>query len=337
MFLDQLRTTHLAAPQLLALALLIPAALVLFRWRPAKLRLPRVRMVKAINPRRHMRLAPAALFSSGLFMLVVAATGPYVPFAESEKTRVGCAITVALDISKSMLWAQDKDHAEPSRGQPDRFRLGTKLIHTLAKYCEENSPGDIIQVIVFDESARVAITFTGDFKQIYRKADLLSLTRGLDDDLDGGTNFGGKGPGPIDLAAEEFDAFLVPLDARFMVVVTDGDDKLDPSPDQTPNRDRLLHLLRKSGIRMDVVGAGPALGAGAADIVALSKSAGGSLFTLGGQDQSAAFLASVKALKRVSLAGDRVFERIQLYRIFAALGAALILGWLWSEARTFNC
>jgi hypothetical protein len=337
MFLNQLRSVHLAAPQLLALALLIPAALILFRWRPAKLRLPRVRLVTVLNTWRHLRLVPAALFGAGLFLLVVAAAGPHIPIADSQKSHVGCAITVALDISKSMLWAQDKDHAQPNRGEPDRFRLATKLIHTLAKHCQENSPGDIIQVIVFDESARVAITFTGDFKQIYRKTDLLALTRGLDDDLDGATNFGGKGPGPIDLAAEEFDVFKVPLEARLLVVVTDGDDKLDQSPDQTSNRDRLRHLLRQNGIKMHVVGVGPVLASGAADIVALSKNTGGSLFTLGGHDQTAAFLASVKAMKRVSLPGDQVFERIQLYRIFVALGAAIMLGWLWSEAKTFNC
>lgn len=338
MLLSQLRAVQLAAPALLALAMLIPAALVFFRWRPATLRLPRVRPVKSLKKRRHYRLLPASLFSLSIAFLVTAAAGPHIPFAAADRRHTGCAITVALDISKSMLWAQDKDHATPERGQRDRFQAGCEFVRNLAVYCEKNFPGDVLQVIVFDESARVAITFTGDYKQIYRKTDMLSLTRGLDDDLAGGTNFGGKGPGPIELAADEFDAIEVPHEARLLLVVTDGDDKLDQTADETPNRDRLQRLLLGKGIKMDVVGVGPALANSKADIVTLSKSLGGRLFTLGSrQDQSGEVLASIKAMKRVSLPGDQVFERVQLFRIFAALGAVLMVGWLWSEAKTLNC
>lgn len=325
---------HFATPLALLLAAAIPAVWLLLRVRTEKALFSRVRFLNGLNQHRFLRRVPTILFSTALALLVVAMLGPYT-LSLGESKKQGRAIILCLDISGSMKWRIDKDKVKAEKGE-SRFDLLSRCMAIMAREREELGEDDYIMIIVFDDTARVALSWTNDYKQVYRKSDFLSMSAGLDEDFTGGTNFGGKGPGPLDLAATEFDKIKAPPGARVVVMMTDGDDKLDKDG-ETTNHDRLFTLIRSNHMHLNVVGVGPVLAKGQGDIITLAKDVNGGVFTANTPEKLAKAFANLSAVTRGPLPSNQEeINRQQLFHMLALAAGLFACMWLWSEALIFN-
>lgn len=221
-----------AADRLWALALLLPAALLLWallRRRERRLaRLADAALWGALLPARRpgRERARLALFLAAVALLIAALARPQWGFRWETVERKGLDILVALDTSNSMR-APDP--------RPSRLQHAQWGVRDLARRLR----GDRIGLVAFAGGAFLQCPLTSDYA-----AFLLTL----DDLYPGIIPRGGTAIGrALRVAAEHFDP-RAKAD-RVIVLITDGEDhEEDPTA--------LIPMLKERGIRVYAVGVG---------------------------------------------------------------------------------
>ena len=320
----------IAHPLALALLLLVPLPWLLLR-RKGYVGHSNVKLLGAMGGQMH--IVPVALLTLGLVALIVALSGPQRVRQISTTTMKARDIIVAVDISGSMgggftgeLPRRTQLPAEVEKDLPERPPKknadGTKppqrridaaqaavLNFVRDRYAAK--AGDRVGVVTFDSSPYYAWPLTHDLKMIYRKIQFADVGLG------GGTNFGERKPGPIDLAAEHLDELGQSV-TKVLILVTDGEDNLSGSA-----MERLTEIIKTRGIRLYVIGVGETLARKDVDILRLAASVGGQGFRVETPADLDNCFRSIDAMERSSVQVETTQKRDELFFYFA--GAALLL------------
>lgn len=265
-------------PAWLALWLVMGAGALLLRKREyvGTSKVDLLRGIPTFNLVRHL---PSLLLCTGMAILVFALAGPQQIRKYSQRTISSRDILIATDVSRSMTdpWpgpipdmvrgktpefeaegAAGPNPVEAPFRKPEDLRKAQTggrrvdaaeacIIGFIQNRAAANA-GDRIGVIAFDLDPRLSWPLTTDLKQIYRKGAFLK-----EEQLNGGTNFGESGFGPIELADAHFSEFGKAR-TRVLILMTDGEAQMTPK-----TKERLAKLLRTQGVRFYVIGLGPQL------------------------------------------------------------------------------
>jgi Ca-activated chloride channel family protein len=318
---------------------LIPAVLIpwlFFRGRSYVGHTDVGRMQKIATSSNLHRL-PLIFLSLGFVSLLFALATPQHLYTEPQETVKARDIMIAVDKSGSMSSAfagevpktrsgnseLDKElpplPPSPVLGdtywdagvQPKQRRIDAAQAAVLNFVHDRfvTNSGDRIGVLVFDNAPYISWPLTRDLKMIYRKVQLAGHGVG------GGTNFGEYNPGPIDAAIDQFDQ-LGQSNTRVLIMVTDGEDGLSAGAQA-----RLLKSLQSHGVRMYVIGVGPALAWQDVDIIRLAEAAGGRVFRVeNGGDLNLCF-ETINSLEQsaVKVAGVHKHDERFFYFAYAAV------------------
>jgi Ca-activated chloride channel family protein len=237
--------------------------------------------------------APLFFAAASVILIVVALARPQIPGDPIPRTIPGRDIVLAVDISYSMScpWKGElAQHETPPElvfkvpfNERRREHRGLKFVqppadqlqrihatqNALLRFIENRwrgQTGDRIGLIVFDIAPRYAWPITDDLRMLYRKAQFIQTNLGT------ATNFGRIPPGPIDLAVQHLNE-SGQASSRVLILVTDGEDEIDPETEQ-----RLIQILRKNNIRLYLVGIGETLARKDVGIIRLADKFGGHIF-----------------------------------------------------------
>lgn len=215
-----------------------------------------------------MPFVPLTLASLALISVAVAVAGPRIFKAEETKQTLARDIMIAEDYSGSMS-APLPGYKSPLRRNGDkparRIDAAQDAILSFAKNRHELKTGDRVGLILFDENPRLAWPLTNDLKQIFYRTDFLPSNLLGEKTLGSGTNFGAKGPGPIDAACDHFRDFAE-SPAKVLIIVSDGEDELGDE-----HLRRLSSLMKKYKVKLYVVGVGETLAKKEVDIKRLAR------------------------------------------------------------------
>lgn len=218
---------------------------------------------------RYLQRLPLTLVSAALVCFSFSLAGPRVYKSEEPRQILARDIMVAVDISGSMgsqLPGYQSAVVRNGRNQSRRIDAAQDAVLSFAQNRFDLKSGDRVGLILFDDDPRVSWPLTNDLKQIFRKTDFLPLNvYSGEKALGAGTNFGAKGPGPIDAACQHFGEYGE-SPARVLIMVTDGEDELGEAAMK-----RLAALMKKGGVKLYVVGVGPTLASQEVDIKRLAR------------------------------------------------------------------
>ncbi|MBX9689548.1 MAG: VWA domain-containing protein [Candidatus Obscuribacterales bacterium] len=271
---------------------------------------------------------PMTLSSLALICFTVALAGPRVFKADSDKQILARDIMIAEDFSGSMgapLPGYTSPLARNGNRQARRIDAAQDAILSFAKNRFELKTGDRVGMILFDDSPRVAWPLTDDLKQIFRRTDFLPSNLFGEKVLGSGTNFGAKGPGPIDEACSHFRDYGE-SPARVLIMVTDGEDEISDE-----HLKRLSALMKKHNVKLYVVGVGQTLATREVDIKRLARDYmdGGenSVFLVEKADDMQKCFNTIDQLERgpVTVTSFNNFQELYQYPLVA--GFLLIFLW----------
>ncbi len=326
-----------AEPLLFGLLLLLPA--LLFLKKRGYLGYSDHRLLKAsFSPFLWLvGKLPIALATIGLVALVAALARPQIPGDPIHQRIPGRDIILAVDISYSMTFPW-KGELAPSETPSDlafktdfnerrrehkglKFvvpKEGLQRIHptqvALLNFIENrwrNKTGDRIGLIYFDTHPRYGWPITDDLRMLYRKAQFIQNNIGT------GTNFGRNPPGPFDLAAEHFKE-SGQAKSRVLILVTDGEDDIDPDTER-----RLIQILQDNKIRLYLVGIGETLAQKEVGIVKLANKFGGHIFRVEDTESLNRCFATIDQLEKseVTISQQETRDDVFFYFAWAALAA----------------
>ncbi len=291
---------------------------------------------------------PLVLAALSLILMVVALARPQIAGDPMHRTIPGRDIELIVDISFSMSFpfkGQLAPHEDPPElafkvpfnearrpikglhfNQPDA-KLGLQRVNAaqnaLLRFIENrwrNQTGDRIGLIVFDTKPRYAWPITDDLRMLYRKAQFIQNNLGT------GTNFGKDPPGPIDLAVQHF-ADYGQAKSRVLIMVTDGEDEIDPYTMQ-----RLITLIKENNIRFYLVGIGETLARQDVDIYKVANAVGGKVFRVEDTESIKNCFDTIDKFEKSEVTVSQIETRDDVFFYFA-WGAAACLGlFLLSEA-----
>jgi Mg-chelatase subunit ChlD len=332
----------LQQPLWLLLAVLLPLVFVFWRRRGHVI-FSDTRLVRRSLIAKGLQLAAEAMFALALLAGLIALANPTVPDEPSTKTILGRDLIIAVDVSASMGFefkgslakletAPGLDGQVPvselKREKPgggiDPNKLGSDtpglrridaaqraiLTFIRDRYLAKN--GDRIGMITFDDRPRIAWPLSHDLRMIYRQAQFIDKTLGL------GTNFGGRPPGPLDLAITQFEE-LGQATNKVIILVTDGEDDLDGYVQR-----RLVELLKKNNVRLYLVGVGETLAKNDVDIMKVATSVGGRVFRVEDAKSMQECFATIDSLERSAVTYEQVEEHKTVFFYFAMAAAALL-------------
>jgi Ca-activated chloride channel family protein len=285
---------------------------------------------------RILARTPIALAALAVTLLVVALARPQVPGDPVHKRIPGRDIILAVDISYSMTFpwkgklAPQETPSELAFTQEFNERRrehkglqfvppkeGLQRIHptqvALLNFIEnrwKKQTGDRIGLILFDVHPRYGWPITDDLRMLYRKAQFIQNNLGT------GTNFGKNPPGPIDLAAEHFKE-SGQAKSRVLILVTDGEDDIDPDTER-----RLIRILQENNIKLYLVGIGETLAQKEVGIVKLANRFGGNIFRVENTESLNDCFATIDRLEKSAVTISEQETRNDVFFIFAwaALG-----------------
>ncbi len=284
---------------------------------------------KAVQLVLFMPYLPLTLASLALICVAVAVAGPRVFKAESTEQVMARDIVIAEDYSGSMgatLPGYESPLHRNGNKPARRIDAAQDAILSFAQNRHELKTGDRIGLVLFDDSPRLAWPLTSDLKQIFYRTDFLPSNLLGEKVLGSGTNFGAKGPGPIDMACAHLREFGE-SPARVLILVTDGEDELGDEHLQ-----RLSVLLKKHKVKLYVVGVGQTLATKEVDIKRLARDYmdGGEncVFLVEKSDDMQKCFQTIDQLERgpVSVTSYNNFQELYQY----PLVAGFLLIFLWS-------
>jgi len=338
------------APILLAL---VPVALVLLFLHVRRSRAFGHSQVSTQKDLRTFSLIgrlPIFAFGAVLILLIVALARPVLPELHQFKTLETRDIYIAVDISGSMtstvsdpnqtsftgssntaVNAPPSSPADPASSSAPaqtvtRLDVAQKAISMFVPLRK----GDRIGLLYFDDEAYMSWPLTTDPDIILKYNQRTSGYRG------GGTNFQGpwKGEskwGPLQTAIDNFDD-MGQAKSKIIVMVTDGDDNIDP--------DRITDLVaqcKARNIRIYVMGVGEdwqaAAASGGPDLRKLAEATGGQVMIVGVVSDFAKGIAEINALEksRIEIAQSTSFKDI----FGLVLLIAIILGVVYHLSELF--
>ncbi|MBX9718794.1 MAG: VWA domain-containing protein, partial [Microbacteriaceae bacterium] len=176
--------------------------------------------------RWYLSRLPLTLASLALICFSFTLAGPRVFKPEEPKQVLARDIMIAEDFSGSM-GAPLPGYVSPLKRNGNRparrIDAAQDAVLSFAKNRHELNTGDRIGLVLFDNSPRLAWPLTNQLEHIFYRADFLPTNWLGERVLGEGTNFGAKGPGPIDLACSHFRDYGE-SPARVLILVSDGED-----------------------------------------------------------------------------------------------------------------
>lgn len=286
-----------------------------------------------------LRRIPLAAFTIGLALLIVCLARPQLREDEARQTIMSRDIIVAVDISGSMGAGfvgeipkvpggnpeLDKALPPPPKKKPNpndpysvpgsgrRIDAAQAAVLRFVRHRFERGQGDRMGIEVFDMSPRWSWPLTDDLKMIYRKG--LFVGEGLG----GGTNFGSFGKGPMDAAFEHFDE-RGEAGTKVMILVTDGEDSIDPG-----TMDRLVSGLKSRGIRLYVIGVGEDMTRGNYDIFRLAQATDGQVFKVSNAAEMARCMDSIDEMERSPVQIQMQPHFYDIFHYFAIAAFSFVL------------
>ncbi len=285
---------------------------------------------------------PFTFAALALVLLAVALARPQIPGDPVNQRIAGRDIILAVDISYSMTFPW-KGKLEP-RDTPSELAFKTDFndrrrehkglqfippkdgklqrIHptqqALLDFIEnrwKGKTGDRIGLVLFDTHPRYGWPITDDLRMLYRKAQFIQNNLGT------GTNFGRNPPGPIDLAAEHFRE-SGQAKSRVLILVTDGEDDIDPETER-----RLIQVLKENNIRLYLVGIGETLAQKEVGIIKLANKFGGNIFRVEDTTSLNNCFATIDKLEKSEVTVSQLETRddVFFYFAWAALGCLGLL------------
>lgn len=291
-----------------------------------------------------------SLLTAALVLLALAR--PQVAGPPTTRTIIGRDIIVAVDISFSMSTEfkgelKDKpsipgldlppgidtkgkpkdDQWRPQRpddGKVQRIDAAQHAVMTFIANRWRANAGDRVGLILFDDQPRHGWPLTDDLRMIYRKGQFIQHGLG------GGTNFGERPPGPVDMAEEHFKE-LGQSQTRVLIMVTDGEDQLSFYAKR-----RLAEIITRNNIRLYVVGVGETLAKKDVDIIKLAEQVGGKVFRVEDSQAMVNCFAEIDRMERspISVAVDETRSDVFFY--FAGAAALTLMLSLLAGALILN-
>lgn len=279
---------------------------------------------------------PKLFLTSSLVLLVVALARPQIPGEPIPRKIPGRDIILAVDISFSMSFPFKGELTEPDT--PDGLKFQGKLndrrrvykglkfeqpkegyqrIHAsqnaLLQFIADRykrDTGDRIGILLFDVQPRYGWPITDDLRMLYRKAQFVTNNLGT------GTNFGKNPPGPIDLAAYHFNEYGE-ADSRVLIMVTDGEDDMDPGVKR-----RLARIITENKMKFYLVGIGETLAKQDVGIIQLAQEVGGKIYRVEDTDSLNRCFAEIDRLEKSEVTISQLETRDDVFFYFAwtALG-----------------
>ena len=327
------------APLLLAL---IPVALVLLYLHERRSRAfghSQVSTQKNLRSLPFIGKLPVLAFGAVLALLIVGLARPVVPELKQFQTLETRDIFIAVDISGSMTsevtdpsqtaYAGSPNTTSPS-SPADSSSTGTDAAATKPKLTRlvvaqkaistfvPMRKGDRIGLMYFDDEAYMAWPLTTDTDIILKYNSRTSGYSG------GGTNFQGpwKGEtkyGPIQTAIDNFDD-MGQAKSKVLVMVTDGDDNIDPARIQD-----FIQQCKQRNIRIYALGVGESWAAaqatGGPDLRKLVEGTGGKVMIVGDVADMIKGINEINSLEksRVEIAQTTSFKDIFAIAILLAI------------------
>jgi|AGTN01.3.fsa_nt_gi von Willebrand factor type A domain. len=295
---------------------------------------------------RWLARAPLFFAATAMVLMVVALARPQVPGDPLPRTIAGRDIVLAVDISFSMSFpfkGELKAHEtpdelkfqtpfnerrrndkglhfdQPKDGKLQRIHAAQSALLSFIENRWKGDTGDRIGLIVFDVRPRYAWPITDDLRMLYRKAQFIQNNLGT------GTNFGKNPPGPIDLAAEHFKE-SGQAKSRVLILVTDGEDDIDPQTKQ-----RLARILKDNNIRLYLVGVGETLVQKEVGIIQLAKQVNGQIFRVEDADSIAKCFETIDNLEKSEVTVSQLETRNDVFFYFAWAALVAFVMFLLSE------
>ena len=283
---------------------------------------------------------PALAGALALTAIVFALARPQVPGEPNHRTVRGRDIILAVDISFSMTTpfkGELSKHEVPpeldfkiplndrrkstktfqlERPKDDKLKRIDASQNALMRFSEnrwKQKTGDRIGIILFDDRPRYGWPITDDLRMLYRKSQFLQTNLGT------GTNFGRSPPGPFDLAAEHFRE-SGQAKSRVLILVTDGEDNIDPM-----TKRRLMDILQENNIRLYVVGIGETLAKKDVGIIQLANEFGGHIFRVEDTASLNKCFETIDSLEKSEVTSSQLETRDDVFFLFA-WPAAICLG-----------
>lgn len=306
------------------------------------------RLVQDARFSRILIWAPLVLFELALASLIVCIARPQVPRPAIQAVIQSRDIILAVDISASMDAPYAGKIPPPEKSDPEldkqlppipkarpredrygysryydderstqrqnrRIDAAQQCVMRFTRHRFQRAQGDRIAAIVFDTEPHWSWPLTDDLKQIYRKCLFISEGMG------GGTNFGDTDPGPIDWA---YDHFLErgKAAARVVIMVTDGEDNIGGRA-----MGRLQSKINELGIKLYVIGVGPALNSRGTDLERLAQSTGGKVFRAENAAEMTQCFDSIDEMERSPVEIDRPGGYRDIFPVFALLALGFLI------------
>jgi Ca-activated chloride channel homolog len=300
---------------------------------------------------RLMSKAPLFFAASAMILMVVALARPQVPGDPVPRTIPGRDIILAVDISFSMSFPFKGELAkhetppelefqvpfnerrrndkglhfdQPKDGKLQRVHAAQSAMLQFIENRWKGDTGDRIGLVVFDVRPRYAWPITDDLRMLYRKAQFIQNNLGT------GTNFGKNPPGPIDLAAEHFKE-SGQAKSRVLILVTDGEDDIDPRTKQ-----RLAQILSENNIRLYLVGVGETLVKKDVGIIQLAEQVGGRIFRVEDTDSIKKCFETIDQLEKSEVTISQLETRNDVFFYFAWAALVAFALFLISEVFVLN-
>jgi len=335
------------APILLVLA---PVALVLLFLHTRRSRAfghSQVSTQKSLRTFSLIGKLPIFAFGAVLLLLIVALARPVIPEMKQYQTLETRDIYIAVDISGSMtstvsdpnqtsfVGPSQKVPQPPGTGSTpdstspptvDRLDVAQRAISMFVPLRK----GDRIGLLYFDDEAYMSWPLTTDPDIILKYNERTNGYRG------GGTNF--QGPwksetkwGPIATAIQSFDE-MGQAKSKIIVMVTDGDDNIDPDRIQD-----LIAQCKARNIRIYALGVGEdwqaAAATGGPDLRKLAEGTGGKVMIVGVVSDMTKGIQQINKLEksRIEIAQSTSYKDI----FGIVLLAAIVLGVIYHLSELF--
>lgn len=328
---------------LMAALLVLP--ILAMRKHQARIRVSSTSFLKPSSGSYALSFLPQALLGASIAASAITLSDPQIKLAQTTTTTtMGRDIILALDYSGSM--AEPFKGDLPKRDNQDEFaaRWNGRLIdeqesefevrrieaaqQAILKFVDKRRDagnGDSIGLIAFDNRPILRWPLDRDLMQISRHGNFVPRGKGPRG-LGGGTNFGTKIPGPIDLAATHFEK-KGRCQTRILILVTDGENEIDKD-----SKNRLEKLIADTSIRLYVIGVGESLKGDQADIAQLCLDVGGKVFRVERSADLDNCFAEIDSLESspVPLSTHRDYQPV--FYVFLSVAAACCALWGFSEA-----
>ncbi len=322
---------------LLAALAVLPVAYM--ARRKERIRVATSRLHKTSLSSRLFGYIPAACQMLAVTLAAVALCRPMVPVDEKTASTVkGRDIILALDWSASMgepykgerkvhkrdAWYHDVGQPPKSSpenpedaNQPTELRRIDAAQDALVGFAEARQKvavGDHIGLIIFDYKPQLRWPLDRDIKQITRHGSFLPKGKGPQE-LGIGTNFGNEMPGPIDLAAEHFEA-KGKSSTRVLILLTDGENEI-----KSEVMTRLSSVIRKARMKLYVIGVGEKIGKGELSLERLCRDQGGEVFRAETQADLDRCFERISALESspIPVTQAKSFEPVFYYFLVGAI------------------